>query len=690
MTEIKQPIARVIPLLGMPHLDRLFDYTVPPQCDSTAQPGVRVRVRFAGRLVDALIIERRRTSDHGGSLRPLERVISPIVVCPPHMWRLVTTLARRYAGNRSDILRTALPPRHASAEKAGLFGGGKAWENLYGSLVSKEELAEAAYFDATSVLENYSYGTGFLSAVLEGKAVRASWISLPGSEPHYDAAALAAATMWNGGDSGVLILAPNHKEVERVSHHLRRWVSGAQITQLTAQESPAVRYRRFLSIVEGQARLVVGTRSAVLAPVKNLRLIVVLGEADDNLVDPRAPYINARDVAKLRSEQENTAFVTIGVHRCAEVQQWIADGSVHSITSPRNTVMDMLPIIRALGETDLQREREAYSRGARIPALAFTAIRTALDRQRPVLVQVPRRGYAPALACSSCRSPARCRYCNGPLELPHSAEAAAPRCRWCGATAGLFTCTTCGNHSVRMSVVGQDRTAEELGKAFNGVPIIASGGNHVRESIPQKAAIIVATPGAEPLVEADDALSPMGHYGAAVLLDLWILLGREDLRAQENAVRQWMRAASLVCPHSEGGVVVLTADASLTPVQQVIRWDPVAAAQAELASRTQAHFPPAASVAAIDGTQESIAQLMEYWEVPAGAELLGPVELPAGVRLPAGLDRPDAHLARRMIVRVHHSLAEELGGSLKQAQAIRATSKLAGPLRIVMDPVRIG
>ena len=75
-----QPVARVLPMLGVPHLDRLFDYAVPADLDAHAQPGVRVRVRFSGRLVDAFVIERRRRSDHPGELRPLERVISPIEV----------------------------------------------------------------------------------------------------------------------------------------------------------------------------------------------------------------------------------------------------------------------------------------------------------------------------------------------------------------------------------------------------------------------------------------------------------------------------------------------------------------------------------------------------------------------------------------------------------------------------------
>lgn len=690
MTQIKEPIARVVPLLGMPHLDRPFDYTVPDKLDQSALPGVRVRIRFAGRLVDGLLIERRRTSEHGGNLKPLERVISPIRVCPPDMWELVEELASRSAGVRSDILRTAIPPRHAAAEKAGLFGGGKDWEELYGSLIPVEELREKSLSAASSAAEDYAHGAAFLRAVLAGKNAMASWLTLPGADPTYIAAAVAAATVWNAEDAGVLVVVPNQKEVDRVSANLLRWVSGAQITEMTTTEGPHARYRRFLSILHGQGRLVVGTRSTAMAPVRNLRLIVVLGEGDDNLVDPRAPYLHAREIAKLRAEKQGAALVTIGVHRSAEIQQWISEGSVHSIDADRPVIAEHLPLIRALGETDLQREREAYSRGSRIPALAFQALRACLEANRPALVLVPRRGYSPALSCSSCRTPARCRHCNGPLELPASGTNTLPRCRWCGATEGLFTCPSCGNHTVRMTVVGQDRTVEELGRAFSSVPIISSGGEHVKTFVPERASIIVATPGAEPIVKAETADSPMGLYGAAIMLDPWIMLGREDLRAQENAIRQWMQAASLVRPHGEGGMVVFTADASLNPVQTIIRWDPIGSAERELASRREAHFPPAVTVAAIDGTAESIAELQHHWHMPEKVELLGPVELPPGIRLPAGLDRPEAHRARRLIVRVPHEQSRALGESLKTAQAVRATTKHPGPLRVVMNPVRIG
>ena len=71
-----EPIARVLPMLSVPHLDREFDYLVSAEQSDDAQPGVRVRVRFHGRLVDAFLLERRSETDHVGQLGWLDRVIS--------------------------------------------------------------------------------------------------------------------------------------------------------------------------------------------------------------------------------------------------------------------------------------------------------------------------------------------------------------------------------------------------------------------------------------------------------------------------------------------------------------------------------------------------------------------------------------------------------------------------------------
>ncbi|KLL95646.1 primosome assembly protein PriA, partial [Rhodococcus sp. IITR03] len=110
------PVARVLPLLPVPHLDREFDYLIPRDLDADARPGVRVRVRFAGRLVDGFLLARAATSDHTGKLGRLDRVVSSEQVLTPEIAALAEEVATRYAGTRADVLRLAVPPRHARVE----------------------------------------------------------------------------------------------------------------------------------------------------------------------------------------------------------------------------------------------------------------------------------------------------------------------------------------------------------------------------------------------------------------------------------------------------------------------------------------------------------------------------------------------------------------------------------------------
>ena len=111
------PVAHVAVDVSLTHLDRPFDYLVPQELADDAQPGVRVRVRFAGRLVDGYVLGRAESSDHGGRLGFLEKVVSAESVLAPGIAELARAVADRYAGSMADVLRLAVPPRHARVER---------------------------------------------------------------------------------------------------------------------------------------------------------------------------------------------------------------------------------------------------------------------------------------------------------------------------------------------------------------------------------------------------------------------------------------------------------------------------------------------------------------------------------------------------------------------------------------------
>lgn len=662
------PVARVLPLLGLPHLDRAFDYLVAESQSEAAKPGVRVRIRFAGRLVDALVLDRVAESDHEGKLRFIERVISPEVVYPDRMRELVDALADRYAGTRSDIIRSAIPARHAKAEATDTS---TPWEDL--GTVEEPDL---------SGWSPYTHGESFVDAVVAGTVARAAWQIAPGD--NWPDAVAALATKVASGGGGVLIVVPDQTDVDRMDSALRTVVGPRQITTLTASLGPQARYSRFLSILHGQGRLVVGTRSAAFAPVENLQLAVVMFDGDDSLVDPRAPYTHAREVLTTRSAVEKCSLIIGGHARTAETQLLVESGWAHDLVAPRTTLRTRSPHIHAAGDSDFELARDPRAGAARLPSAAFEAARRALSAGRPVLFQVPRAGYVQSLACGICRTPARCRACNGPLGLPSGNQAAAPTCRWCGRMDSAYVCANCGSHRLRAVVVGTQRTAEELGRAFAPNKVVSSWGERVLTEVPDAPAIVVATPGAEPHVAEG------GKYGAAVLLDTWALLGRPDLRASEETMAKWMGAATLVAPHGNGGEVVVVADPALPVVQHLIRWDAAGHAAAELAQRREVRFPPAVHMAAVDSPRDSLADFLEHIDLPADVDILGPVDVPPGAELPGEWDERAVGSAQRVLIRTPLSTRTALGKALRAAAVNRATRKQDLPLRIQVNPMHIG
>ncbi|WP_163737036.1 primosomal protein N' [Mycobacterium gallinarum] len=648
-------------MLSVPHLDREFDYLVAAEQSDDAQPGVRVRVRFHGRLVDAFVLERRSETDHVGKLGWLDRVVSAEPVLTPDVRRLADAVAARYGGTRADVLRLAVPPRHANVEKQ----------------PPPQQKPLAVEPVDTTAWAAYRGGQQYVAALYDGRAARAVWQALPGEGWPERLAELAAATA-NTGRAALIVL-PDQRDVDAMHAAAITLIDEAHVVALSAGLGPAQRYRRWLSVLRGGARIVIGTRSAVFAPVANLGLVMVWDDGDDTLAEPRAPYPHAREVAMLRAHQLRCASLIGGFARTAEAQALVRTGWAHDLVATRQEVRARSPRVIAIEDSGFAQERDPAARTARLPSMALQAARTALTSGLPVLVQVPRRGYVPALACSRCRTIARCRHCTGPLSLP-ARDAAGAMCRWCGREEPALRCTRCGSDAVRAVVVGARRTAEELGRAFPGVTVVTSGGDAMVGAVPAEPAVVVSTPGAEPLAA--------GRYGAALLLDTWALLGRQDLRASEDALRRWMAAAALVRSRADGGVVAVVAESAIPTVQALIRWDPVGHAESELDARAEVGLPPAVHMAAIDGAPDAVRAMIDTAELPDDADLLGPVDLPPGARRPPGT--PPEKPVNRMLVRVPRDAGLPLAAALRRAAGVLSARRENEPVRVQIDPLHIG
>jgi primosomal protein N' (replication factor Y) len=669
-------VARVAVDVPLAHLDRPFDYLVPATLDEAAVPGCRVRVRFAGRLTGGYLLERAEASDHEGTLAFLERVISPEPVLTAEAAGLARAVADRYGGTLADVLRLAIPPRHARAEKA-------APAAVANTAADAGETLPPA--PAPGPWERYPAGPSFLAALAGGRSPRAVWNALPGPDWPTEIALAAAATAASG--RGTLIVVPDRRDLDTLHAALAALPGEITHSCLSAELGPAERYRRWLAALRGTATVVAGTRSAMFAPVHNLGLVVLWDDGDDLHAEPRAPYPHAREVLALRAHRAGAAALIGGFARTAEATQLVSGGWAHPLGADRATVRRFAPAITPAGQ-DRELARDQAARSARIPGLALRTVRDALARG-PVLFQVPRRGYLVAVACEQCRAPARCASCAGPLAL--AGAAAAPACRWCGRVAPSRVCQHCGHAGLRAIVTGAGRTAEELGRAFPSVPVRTSGRSGVLHEVPADPAVVVATPGAEPRAA--------NGYAAAVLLDGWVLLGRPSLRAAEEALRRWMNAAALVQPAAEGGTVVVVADAGLPAVQALLRWDPVTHAERELAERAELRFPPTVRMASLTGAEPAVRDMIAAASLPPYAEVLGPVPVTARPAAPADGRHPaaDGQPSRpapgdtqvRALIRVPRKDGAALAASLHAAQSLRSARKDTEVIRVQLDPAEL-
>lgn len=581
------PVAEVLLESAVPHLDRPFDYVVPIDLADKIVPGCRVKLRFSGREMTGYVLRRKQEPSTTSRLSLITKLVTALPVLAQDILELSGQVAERGAGVTADVLRAAIPPRAARVEKdfAGLLPP-----------------------DPTLDAENPRPRSAALALKSFGEL---SWT----------AQILDRVRLCLQGDGEAVIVVPDQRDVDSLLEVLVKDLGSGVAVQLTAEMGPSARYRAFLQLRFGQARVAVGTRSAIFAPVPRLRLLMVFEDAEQTHSEPRAPYHHVREVALLRTVQTGAELVLLSTSRSLEVQRLVERGWLTEVAPGREERRAAAPRMIATADS-YQQEREPAFRQARLPAAAYKAARDGLEHG-PVLVQVARSGFIPAVLCERCRSRQQCPQCHGPLSLPaHHGQSRTLKCRWCGLHHRDHRCDECGSTTFRAGSRGADRTAQELGRAFPNIPVISSTSDHPIRTVGEDAALVVSTPGVEPVAEAG--------YAAALLLDGDTQLSREGLDVPRQVLSRWFRASSLVRPHQpQGGTVVITADAEeLTAA--LVRWDPVSYARRELYNRLELGLPPAQRMLSLTGDPAEADAFIAQVRLPQGRRWIGPSVLEEG------------------------------------------------------------
>ncbi len=572
----------------LPQLDHVFEYRIPESLQGQILVGSKVSVPLRGgaRFSDAFVTAISDKQDFVGELQYIEKVISKISILQPETLELARKVADRQAGSAMDVIRLAIPARYVRAEKAFLAQEQKS-PTFVGAIHTRpQEFAEIELSPgsrtAIKVPPRLSFSAGSTSS---------NWVEL----------LISLATEQLSQGFSTVIAVPDFRDIDSLEQQIIDSGLSNNYVRVDARLSGQERFTNYLRSIGKEPLIVLGNRSAALAPAHNLGLLALWDDGDHNFEEPLAPYAHARDIALVRQSLTGCSLVFASHTRSLETQRLVelgffVEAPVQAVQQPQIVLTDA--------------HLEEGTSPSRIPSAAWLGAKKALD-SGPVLVQVASPGFSPALVCSECKERAHCSSCHGPLQLVH--RNSSPSCRWCGNMNTSWLCKGCGGKQLRPVAAGTERTSDEIGRAFPGVKVIVADGNHIITSVPSSPAVIVATPGAEPVAE--------GGYSAILLLDGERLRGREAFRVDEDVLRNWSNTIALARP--EATVFINGAGASLGQTladSAQVRW-----AAHELSDRMKLHLPPAVRVVSISGPTETVRNTCDELPTLAGHRILGPV-----------------------------------------------------------------
>lgn len=539
------------------HLDTTFSYLIPGNLSHLVKVGSLVSVPFHGREIIGCVTAIEGTETTAG-FKNISKVISEIPYLQPHLLTLIGEAARRYAAHPFDLIRSAIPDRMATVEKEFL------------GLIDHSQPSS-------------------------GGGLR-QYLQLPPARPRSQLMAAKISQLSKSG--GVLVVLPDSREVNLLSSAL----SLIDIKHIVLDSSigKSEYLRNFLTARLGLNNIVIGTRSAIYAPVSNLASLIIYNEGSEHLYERRSPGWNARDIALLRGRTEKLDIYCIGYSPSTDIARFI-DEEWFEFKKARSRVK-VLTIPQVSGEL--------------IPSRAIPVIRKSL-LEGQVLFLVPLKGYAQAIRCARCKTVSRCE-CGGAHEQisPNSPIT----CHHCLSQVKNWKCVWCHHEQPSLAARGIERHQFEIGLLFPNTPTMISSGDHQVSEVPSKS-IVIATPGMAPLVS--------GGYSAVVILEGNRFLNQPDMRSSERIREMYFSHASLA---RSGAPVLLVQDEGNPISTALATWNPFTAITYDLQERKAIGLPPFVRTAVMTmGTSEitrlksALVTAVNEERLPASTKVLGPI-----------------------------------------------------------------
>jgi primosomal protein N' (replication factor Y) len=410
---------------------------------------------------------------------------------------------------------------------------------------------------------------------------------LYGSKEAREAAYTRLARSSFGARGRVLYLAPEIGLGEAALVRMKA-VLGAPAAVLHSRLSKARREDAWRKIAEGRADVVVGPRSALLAPLPGLRLIIVDEESDESYIQREGQLFNVVKGARLRAEEEK-AVVVFG-------SSWPSVEAYHEA----RTTGTLITLERTHRKFKCSIEDDRGGRAA-LSGVLKQKIGERIVRGEPVVLFVNRRGYAPLVLCARCGQSPRCRRCD--VALSYHKKDNTWACHYCGsALPASRKCPECGGTLVERKAKGIEAVEEELKKAFPGVGTARFDSDTAGREADRKRIIQDFRKGKIPVLLGTRLLAcrtDVPRVRLAGVVSPEALLGLADYRASQIVSGSITQMISFVEDREGAEAVIQTSCPSDLRIRAAAEGDYPAFYDAEIEARRLMNYPPFTHVAEV-------------------------------------------------------------------------------------------
>lgn len=602
-------------------LRKLFDYLPPKDIDiNTLTPGVRVRVPFHRRQVIGVLVEvAHETTVPYGKLRQAEAIIDTQSLFPPDIYDLCVWAADYYHYSLGEVLMAALPA---------LLRKGRQIDEVV--LEDVHEFAKQPILPDLNPAQQTAVDT-ITHANAEFRAFLIDGVTGSGKTEVY----LRVIDAMLAKDQQVLVLVPEISLTPQTIARFRERFS-FPIAALHSAMSDKERLNAWMAARAGNVKIVIGTRSAIFTPFKQLGMIIVDEEHDASFKQQERFRYHARDMAIIRANANNIPVI-LGS----------ATPSLESLLNVKRDRYQLLSLPERAGNAvtptcDIV-DLRTTSQEEGLSSPLIEAMKRHLDNGNQVMLYLNRRGFAPVWYCTQCAWIAECKRCDS--RMVYHSKPPRLQCHHCDSRASVQTkCGQCQHHELKPVGIGTQRLEEVLSNHFPEVPIIRVDRDNTRKKGAMQTLFDQIHKNEKAILLGTQMLAKGHHFPGVTLvgiIDADSGLFSADFRASEQMGQLLVQVSGRAGREDKPGQVIIQTSHPEHPLlQTLVQQDYAAFAKQLLTDREEGVLPPYAYFAVFRAEAHSEQTANDFLSMirrmsetlPDAVSIMGPVPALLGKR----------------------------------------------------------